>query len=316
MWVRVLRVGLVVASGAAYAQSANQSMSGLDSCFQVSRLADEICSKAPDDPAQRVECFKQARAAQLECLEHVLSEIPSAKTDSKSSSDRAQAARPAQPAPQEQASQTEASKDSALTDAPSALARGSERPRTSGKLNEAGISSASPELPTGAIEQQPREEEFARTEDWVVSETTSPVNYTPVVTALIRSISDANDGPSVLGVRCRARRTEFLLRAEGGWSAPKGRELRIDFQINGQPVVHLPWIVSADGKTATYRDDPVEFLRSIPEGARIKVAVADKENIRREATFRLTGLSAVRQAVENACNWPPGTAKTSDAVRR
>jgi hypothetical protein len=95
-----------------------------------------------------------------------------------------------------------------------------------------------------------------------------------------------------------------LLRAEGGWNAPNGKELLVDLQINDQPIVRLPWIVSADGKTATYRDDPVEFLRSIPEGARMKVAAANKENIRREATFRLTR------------NWAPGTAKTSDAIKR
>jgi hypothetical protein len=319
MWVRVLTLAMVLASGAASAESANQGMSGLESCFQAARLADEICSKAPDGPGERVECFRKARAAQLECLEHVLSEIPGAKTASKSFRDRAQTAPPTEPAPTEQSSQGEAANDSALADTPPAAERGNSQPRISGNLNQAGISSAAPELPTGAIEHQPfdkRDEESSRTEDWVISETTSPVDYTPVVTALIRSVSDPNDGPSVLGLRCRARRTEFLLRAEGGWSAPNGKEVRVDLQINDHPIIHLPWIVSADGKTATYRDDPVEFLRAIPEGARIRVAVANKENIRREATFRLTGLSAVRQTVGNACNWAPGSAKTSDALKR
>jgi hypothetical protein len=321
MWVPLLRIALVLAGGVAYAESANESISGLESCFQAARVADEICSKAPDDPGQRVECFKKARAAQLECLEHVLSEMPTAKTDPKNSPDRAQTATPAQPAPQEQTSQGQARTDSGQTETPSSfpVERGNERPRPSPNLNEAGVPPATQELPTGAIEPQPsakREEDSSRAEDWVVSETTSPVDYSPVVTALIHSISDATNGPNVLGLRCRARRTEFLIRAEGGWNAPNGKELRVDLQINDQPIVRLPWIVSADGKTATYRDDPVEFLRSIPEGASVKVAAANKENIRREATFRLTGLSAVRHTVGTACNWAPGTAKTSDAIKR
>ena len=45
--------------------------------------------------------------------------------------------------------------------------------------------------------------------------------------------------------------------------------------------------LSADGKTATYKYDAVELLRSMPEGATLKVAVADKGNVRREATFEL-----------------------------
>jgi hypothetical protein len=73
--------------------------------------------------------------------------------------------------------------------------------------------------------------------------------------------------------------------------------------------------LAADGKTATYKDDAVELLRSIPAGAAPKVAVADNDHIRREATFQFTGLSAVRQKVAAACNWTPATARTSSDGR-
>jgi hypothetical protein len=89
----------------------------------------------------------------------------------------------------------------------------------------------------------------------------------------------------------------------------------VDYQINDQPIVRQPWILSTDGKTATYKNDPVELLRSIPEGATLKVAVADKGNVRHEASFELTGLSAVRQKVATACKWPSVTAKTSSEKR-
>jgi hypothetical protein len=309
MWVQLLRIALVLAGGVAYAESTDESRSGLDDCFQVARIADEICSKGPDDPDQRVECFRMARAGQLSCLEHLMAEGSTVKGDTGSSSDRAQAAVPAKPLAQESTHQGQAATDSGLADQQASGSvpgeRGDVRPRTSRNLDQAGNPSTQ-ESRAGPVELQPprlREEEPSRVEDWVV-------------TGLIRSVSDTNDGPNVLGLRCRARRTEFLLRAEGGWSAPNGKELRVDFQINDQPVVHLPWIVSADGKTATYKHDPVEFLRSIPEGARVKVAATNKENIRREARFRLDGLSAIRQTVGTACNWAPGAAKTSDAVRR
>src|SRR5947207_13134782 len=74
MWTRLASLALCLAGGTALAQSANESVSGLESCFQGARLADAGCSKLPDGPSQRVDCFVKARAAQLECLERVLSE--------------------------------------------------------------------------------------------------------------------------------------------------------------------------------------------------------------------------------------------------
>jgi hypothetical protein len=87
----------------------------------------------------------------------------------------------------------------------------------------------------------------------------------------------------------------------------------VEYQINDQPVVRQPWILSADGKTVRYKQDPVELLRSIPDGARLKIAVT--EIVRREAIFELTGLSGVRQKVGTACKWPSVTAKSSSEKR-
>src|SRR4051794_8271086 len=62
--------------GLANTRSANESMTGLDSCFQAAHIADAICSKLPHDSALRLDCSRKTRAAQLECLEGVLSETP------------------------------------------------------------------------------------------------------------------------------------------------------------------------------------------------------------------------------------------------
>jgi hypothetical protein len=71
--MRATLTGIVlsIVGGGACAQPANQAIKGLESCFQVARLADAICSNATNDPVQRLDCFQKARAAQLECLQHV-----------------------------------------------------------------------------------------------------------------------------------------------------------------------------------------------------------------------------------------------------
>ena len=78
MWIRLATVALCLAGVTAQAQPADDNMSRLESCIQAARLADAICSKIANDPTQRGDCFAKGRAAQLECLDRVLSEAPGA----------------------------------------------------------------------------------------------------------------------------------------------------------------------------------------------------------------------------------------------
>ena len=180
----------------------------------------------------------------------------------------------------------------------------------------------SPEAPTGAIRPgiPPKTADVPTRPtgtNWVVSETTSPIDYSPLVTALIRSTSPVKGAPSTLAVRCRGQRTELLVGTDGTWATTRGNELRIDYQINEQPSVGLPWILSSDGKTATYKEDPVGFLQSLPDGARLKINVADRSSSSHEAMFHLDGWDAVRKKIGTACKWTrvANSAADSDTTR-
>ena len=172
------------------------------------------------------------------------------------------------------------------------------------------IAPASPnEPPAGSAQNQPSDTA------WVVSETTSPVDYSPLITAEIHSTSSVKDAPNTLAVRCRGQRTELELRTEETWRAKRASEVQVDYQINDQPFVRLQWTVSADGKTASYKDDAVELLRSLPEGARLIISVFDRQGLGQKATFQLTGLDNVRKKIGLACKWP-STAETMSAGKR
>ena len=267
MWARLIGSVVFLAASLVGARSANESMTGLESCFQVARIADPICSKLPD-PAQRLDCFQKTRSAQLECLEHVLSETPAEIPSAEKSNTPPKAVvRTGPPEPPE-----------------------------------------SPEARTGAI----RPGIPAKTADvpvrptrtnWIVSETTSPIDYSPLVTALVRSTSPVKDAPGTFAVRCRGQHTELLVGTDGTWATTRGHELRIDYQINEQPAVGLPWILSSDGKTATYKEDPVGLLQSLPDDARLKINVADRSSSSHEAMFHLDGWDAVRKKIGTACKW-------------
>jgi len=138
------------------------------------------------------------------------------------------------------------------------------------------------------------------------------VDYSPLITAEIRPTSGVKDAPNTLAVRCRGSRTELLLRTEGAWRASRASEFQVDHQINDQPFVRLQWTASADGRTASYKGDAVELLRSLPEGARLKISVfVRQEGPGQEATFQLTGLDGVRKKIGLTCKWPPTADKMS-----
>jgi hypothetical protein len=170
------------------------------------------------------------------------------------------------------------------------------------------LENISHEPPTGS-EGQPSDTA------WVVSETTSPVDYSPLVTAVIHSTSSVKDAPNTLAVRCRGPRTELLLRTNETWRATHASEVQVDYQINDHPFVRLQWTVSADGKTASYKDDAVELLRSLPEGARLKISVFNGQGPGQEATFQLAGLESVRKKIGLACKWPSTADKVSSGKR-
>jgi hypothetical protein len=186
----------------------------------------------------------------------------------------------------------------------------SNHPETASRGDAEKIVPASPnEPPAGSTENQPSDTA------WLISETTSPVDYSPLVTAVIHATSSVKDAPSTLAVRCRASRTELLLRTEGKWRATHASEVQVDYQINDQPFVKLKWTVSADGATASYKDDAVELLRSLPEGARLKISVFDGKGRGQEATFQLAGLDSVRKKIGLACKWPPTADRMSSGRR-
>ena len=319
MRARLTVLALCLAGAPAHAQAVNDSARGLDSCIQAARLADTICSKIPDDPTQRVDCFAKARAAQLACLDRVLSEAP-APAASAESNETARPAPTGDATPLEAAEAPPASKETVQTDPPD-VAVGSmpaaETANLPSPASGATPENASPpaaEAPTGAI-PSPRSastlDKPAPATDWIVSETMSPVDYSPLLTAVVRATSSAEGAPTTLAVRCRAQHTELSIRSERAWSLPRGADLMVDYQVNDRAVVRQPWLLSADGMTASYASDPIELLQSIPEGAILTIAVVAKATARRETTFRLNGLSDIRQKVAAACKWTPPIATAS-----
>lgn len=285
--------------GAVWAQPVKE----LEACFQLARAADAICSDPKNNAAERLDCLQKARTSQLECLDQV-SRGGSAETAPPPEMPTA-AVSPDKPA----SGSPELSSTAVAPDKPGNVVAPNPPPATA--ASEMATGAVTPDVPARAVDISKKPPDT----NWLVSETTSPVDYTPLLTAMTRLPASVKHAPNTLAIRCRGGHTELLVRTGGTWRVSRAREVQVEYQINDQPAVRLAWAASADGKTAIYREDPVGLLQSLPEGARLKINVLDGPDPSHEATFPLAGLDAVREKIATACKWPPLANKLSSEKR-
>jgi hypothetical protein len=287
----------------------------LDTCFEMARTADALCSEQRNGTAERLDCRQKASMAQLDCLARVFPgrsavppEMPPRTVSPEMPTVTASPEAPAGSVSPERSFGTVAN----------GVPTGAQKTPPGTGPPETPTAAFSPEMATGTappgaparrvdIPAKPQDT------DWIVSETTSPVDYSPLITAVIRSTTSLQDAPNTLVIRCLGPRTEVLLRTEGTWRASRSSKVQVDYQINDQPPVRLQWTTSADGKTASYGNDAVGFLQSLPEGARLKIKVLDKAGSGHDATFQLAGLDAVRKQIAAPCKWSNADKMSSGA---
>ena len=144
-------------------------------------------------------------------------------------------------------------------------------------------------------------------DNWIVSETTSPVDYTPIVTATTSSRGGSNGSSMQLSIQCRAGRTELVV---AGPAVSRGSaDYAISYRINdGQPV-QLAAGPPSSGTGAAFTGDVVRLLQSLPEEGEIAVRLASRTGAAQEGHFLLGGLKMVREKVAVACKWPHAVAR-------
>jgi hypothetical protein len=139
------------------------------------------------------------------------------------------------------------------------------------------------------------------TDKWIVSETTSPVDYTPIITAT--ALHDGADGSSMqLSIRCRGGRTELAVT---GPPLPRsGESVTISYRINHDPAVQLAAVKSSFGAGAAFTGDVVRLLQSLPENGGIAIRLSSRAGAAYDGHFSLSGLKMVRDKISLACRWP------------
>lgn len=143
-------------------------------------------------------------------------------------------------------------------------------------------------------------------DNWIISETTSPVNYTPIVTATAYSRGSSDGSQMQLSVHCRGGRTDLVV--SGPHVSGRGADYTISYRINdGQPV-QLAAGSPSFGTGAAFPGDAVRLLQLLPEEGHMTVRISTRLGAAQEGHFSLGGLKTVREKLAAACKWPHAVA--------
>jgi hypothetical protein len=145
----------------------------------------------------------------------------------------------------------------------------------------------------------------AQADKWIVSETTSPVDYTPIVAA--NTSSRGPDGSSMqLSIFCRNGRTEMVVT--GSALSNRGEYYPVTYSINGNQPVRVPTGPPSFGTGVALQGDVVRLLQSFPDEGEIAIHVGTRAAAAVDLSFSLGGLKMVREKIAAACKWPSAVA--------
>jgi hypothetical protein len=144
-------------------------------------------------------------------------------------------------------------------------------------------------------------------DNWTISETTSPVDYTPIVVAITPSRDGGVSSAMQLSIYCRNGRTELVVA--GPAISGRGEDYAISYRINGDEPVQTAAGAPSFGTGAAFKGDIVRLLQSLPEEGDLTVRLAPRMGVARDGYFALGGLKTVREKLAAACKWPQAIAR-------
>jgi len=130
--------------------------------------------------------------------------------------------------------------------------------------------------------------------NWSVDETRSPTDGSPQVVAA----NLVND--TVLILRCKDQTTEAAFSTKYNYLG--SRSVDVQLRINAEKPFNEVWKASIDGRAA-FASDAVEFIRMLPDNAKLFITTSRPDGKTKEANFNLGNVSDIRNKIAHACDW-------------
>jgi hypothetical protein len=145
----------------------------------------------------------------------------------------------------------------------------------------------------------------ASASNWVISETISPVDYTPVVLAVTSSRADHESSSLQLSLTCRRGHTELVIAGPG---IGRPDDYTVSYRVNDGAAMATAVGKPFFGTGTAFKTDVVHLLQSLPDEGYISIQLAPRTGPALKGQFSLTGLRVVRDKLASECKWPRAVA--------
>lgn len=157
------------------------------------------------------------------------------------------------------------------------------------------ISATVPSPPPALVPVAPPPAAAPAISSWVVSETRSPVDYSPVAIAT----ASVPDGSPRLSIQCRGGRTEMLVATMPG---TRIEEHTVSYAVNGGPAVAVAITPPMFGSGLALKGDIAAFLAALPEQGEISLSVTNRQGTV-DGRYALGGLKTLTARLKAPCQW-------------
>ncbi len=161
-------------------------------------------------------------------------------------------------------------------------------------------------LESGAVLAQGASSTGGGAENWIVSETTSPLDYAPVIIASAWSSERANSPAMQLSIQCRRGRTDLVIVSPALTGRPE--DYRVSYAVNDGRPVNLVSGLAASGTGIAIREDVVRLLTGLPARGEIGFQFARPQAAppqpALQARYDLGPLKTVLERIAGPCKWP------------
>lgn len=146
----------------------------------------------------------------------------------------------------------------------------------------------------------------ATKESWVVSATTSPLDYSPVVVATATAGGGTPNASGMkLTIACRGGNVSLALSGIG--ALPGGDRYAVSYAVDAGSPRTLQAAPSPSGAGVVLGGDIFGLLRSLPASGEIFFRIVAGQNMTLEGRYSLAGLTTTREHMAAACRWPTTT---------
>lgn len=143
---------------------------------------------------------------------------------------------------------------------------------------------------------------------WLFSETTSPLDYSPVAVASATAPAQPGGGTLQLSIGCRAGKSEMLLLGTAVAGNRDGAKVLLVPQ--DRPPIAVP--VAPQGSGLAARTEIGRLLASLPGKGVLVLLVTTRDGATQEARFDLGALRGVVDRLARPCRWPSTDATSRD----